>query len=190
MKLKIIKIDKKEWVSFILTLIATLVGVLIAISLTNSGIRSKERQDTIKLLRSANMMATSTSDYSSYLNELIVELSKDTVNYDQESINSIKSLNPIPYPDLLETILSNELISKNVSGFSHNFLFDGLINLRKLAKYESVDYYQKYLEQMELILTFEIEYQKGEINSKELESKSEKGLKKIEDKYSNEVKKE
>ena len=38
------KINKNEWVSFILTLIATLVGVLIAIWLTNSGIRNKEKK--------------------------------------------------------------------------------------------------------------------------------------------------
>jgi len=58
--------------------------------------------------------------------------------------------------------------------------------LRKLTKYETVDYYQKSLEEMILLLDLEIESQKGAINSQEFESKFDIGKKKIEDKYSNE----
>ncbi len=62
-KLKGLHIGKSEWVSFILTLIATLAGVLIAISLTNSRIRNKEKVDTIKLLHTAQLILTNTNQY-------------------------------------------------------------------------------------------------------------------------------
>jgi hypothetical protein len=173
MKFKIIKIDKSEWVSFVLTLIATLMGVLIAIWLTNSGIIKKEKNDTIKLLHTAKLILVNTDTHSRGLNNFILELEKDTVNNNATSIQLTKSTNPIPYPDLLETIISNELISKNISEYSHNYIYSSLINLRKLAKYETADYYQKSLKEMIFLLNLEIEHQKGEINLKDLESKME-----------------
>ncbi len=176
---------KGEWVPFISTLIATLVGVLIAISLTNSGIRNKERDDTIKLLHTAKLILTNTNQYAQSLSNAVIELEKDTITKDNQSIEDLKSSNPIPYPDLLEPIISNELISKNISEFSHNYIFSGLNNLRKLTKYETADYYQKSLEEMILLLDLEIENQKGEIDLQEFESKFEIGKKKIEKKYSN-----
>lgn len=49
-KLINIGIDRNELPSFISTLVATLVGVLIAIWLTDIGIKSKENEDKIHLL--------------------------------------------------------------------------------------------------------------------------------------------
>ena len=186
MKLKGLQIGKSEWVSFVLTLIATLVGVLLAISLTNLGIRNKEKEDTIKLLNTAKLIVTNTNQYAKSLSKTVIELEKDTIANNYQTIEETKSSNPIPYPDLLETLISNELISKYISEFSHNYIYSGLNNLRKLTKYETVDYYQKSLEEMILLLDLEIESQKGAINSQEFESKFDIGKKKIEDKYSNE----
>ena len=168
-KLPKLEISKSEWVSFILTLIATLVGVLIAIWLTNVGINDKEKKDTIKLLNTSKLILENTRQYTSALNNTILNLQN------KETKELTKSLNPIPYPDLLETILSNELISKNMSEYSHNHIYEGIINLRKLARYESVELYLKNLEDLILLLNLEIEYQKGEINSQEFESKFEIG---------------
>jgi hypothetical protein len=184
LKLKGLHIGNSEWISFILTLIATLVGVLIAITLTNSGIRNKEKDDTIKLLHTAKLILTNTNQYAKSLNNTVIELEKDTITNNNQTIEELKSSNPIPYPDLLETIISNELISKNISEFSHNYIYSGLNNLRKLTKYETVEYYQKSLEEMILLLGLEIENQKGEIDSQEFESKFDIGKKKIETKYS------
>lgn len=183
-KSKGIHIGKSEWVSFIMTLIATLFGVLIAISLTNSGIRNKEKDDTIKLLHTAKLILTNTNQYAKNLNNTVIELEKDTITNNNQAIEELKSSNPIPYPDLLETIISNELISKNISEFSHNYIYIGLNNLRKLTKYETVEYYQKSLEEMILLLDLEIENQRGEIDSREFESKFDIGKKEIENKYS------
>ena len=186
MKLKNLYIGKSEWVSFILTLIATLAGVLIAITLTNSEIKNKEKEDTIKLLNTAKLIVTNTYQYAKSLNNAVIELEKDTIANNYQTIEETKSSNPIPYPDLLENLISNELISKYISEFSHNYIYSGLNNLRKLTKYETVDYYQKSLEEMILLLDLEIENQKDEINSQEFKSKFDVGKKKIEDKYSNE----
>lgn len=183
MKIKLIRISKNEWISFILTLIATLAGVLIAIWLTNSGIRNKEKEDTIKLLHTAKLILANTSEYSNNLNKTILEFEQDTVNYTKEKLESVKANNPIPYPDLLETIISNELISKNVSEYSHNSIYNNLINLRKLSQYETAEYYLKLLEEMMLNLDLEIELLKDEIDINELESKFELEKKLIEDKY-------
>ncbi len=179
-----LQISKSDWVSFIMTLIATLVGVLIAITLTNSEIRNKEKEDTIKLLNTAKLIVKNTNQYAKSLASHVIELEKDTITNSNQSIEELKSSNPIPYPDLLETIISNELISKNISEFSHNYIYSGLNNLRKLTKYETVDYYQKSLEEIILLLDLEIENQKGEINSQEFESKFDKGKFEIENKYS------
>ncbi|CAM1369048.1 conserved hypothetical protein [Tenacibaculum litoreum] len=184
MKIKLIRISKNEWISFILTLIATLAGVLIAIWLTNSGIRNKEKEDTIKLLHTAKLILANTSEYSNNLNKTILEFEQDTVNYTKEKLESVKANNPIPYPDLLETIISNELISKNVSEYSHNSIYNNLINLRKLSQYETAEYYLKLLEEMMLNLDLEIELLKDEIDINELESIFELEKKLIEDKYS------
>ncbi len=184
MKLKGLQIGKSEWVSFVLTLIATLVGVLLAISLTNLGIRNKEKEDTIKLLNTAKLIVTNTNQYAKSLSKTVIELEKDTIANNYQTIEETKFSNPIPYPDLLENLISNELISKYISEFSHNYIYSGLNNLRKLTKYETVDYYQKSLEEIILLLDLEIENQKGEINSQEFESKFDKGKFEIENKYS------
>jgi len=184
-KLKGLKINKTEWISFLLTLIATLVGVLIAIWLTNSGVRSKEKEDTIKLLQTANIILVNTNKYSNTLNSSFIKFERDTLNYKKDALEKFKSNNPIPYPDLLEAIISNELISKNISEFSHSRIYTGLINFKKLANYESVKNYQKSLEVMILLLNLEIENQKGEINSQEFVSKFQNGRKRIFDIFEN-----
>lgn len=181
------RISKKEWISFVLTLIATLVGVLIAIWLTNSGIRSKEKEDTVKLLQAARGILANTKLYADNLNKAIVHFEKDSANYPIETIEDIKKGNPIPYPDLLETIISNELVSKNVSESTLTDMYLGLINLRKLADYESVDRYLQSLELLMLSLSLEIDLLKGEINITELEAKFEREEKRIEDSYDIEV---
>ena len=181
-----LQIGKSEWVSFALTLIATLVGVLLAISLTNLGNRNKEKEDTIKLLYTAKLILTNTTQYAKSLNNKVIELEKDSITNNNQTIEDLKSSNPIPYPDLLETIISNELISKNISELSHNYIYSGLNNLKKQTKNETVEYYQKSLEELILLLDLEIENQKGQINLQEFESKFNIGKKKIEDKYSNE----
>ena len=164
-------IGKKEWVSFISTLVATLSGVLIAIWLTNSAIKDKENEDTIKLLQTAKIILSKTSEYSDLLTKKIIEFEKDSIKYSQKKIEFVKQNNPIPYPDLLETIISNELVSKNISENSHNLIYNYIINLRRLAKYKTAEHYIIFLEEMIVILDIEIELLGGKINVTDLEQK-------------------
>lgn len=179
-----IRINKNEWVSFVLTLIATLVGVLIAILLTNSGVKNKEEKDTIKLLHTAKIILLNTNEYSNGLYNTMLEFEKDSIKYTKEKIESLKAKNPIPYPDLLETLISNELVSKNTSEFTHNYIYSNLINLRKLSSYETAEYYSILLDEMITTLDLEIELLKGKIDINELKTKFELKSKEIKNKYS------
>ncbi|CAM1344515.1 hypothetical protein [Tenacibaculum amylolyticum] len=171
-KVKLIKIDKKEWVSFTLTLIATLVGVFLAISLTNSGIKEKEKKDTIKLLQSAKSIVLGTGEYAQSMKEAVDKLVKDSIKYNNdEAIDKLELDNPIPYPEAFETIISNELVAKNVSEFSYNYLFNSILNLRKLTHYNAVTYYKSYLEEIAELLQLEIAYQKGKIEEEDIETR-------------------
>lgn len=135
-------------------------------------------------MHTSKLILLNTSQYFTALNDAILEFEKDTLNNDEAEIKEIKLVNLIPYPDLLETIISNELISKNMSEYSHYYVYSGLINLRKLAKYETIDFYQKSLEEMILLLDLEIEYQKGEINLQDFDAQVKIGKEKIEHKTS------
>lgn len=181
-KLKNIGMDKNQLASFISTLVATLAGVLIAIWLTDSGIKIKEKEDTIKLLQTAKLILTNTSKYSEQLSKRIIAHEKDSINYSQKIIESTKEENPIPYPDLFETIISNELVSKNISEYSHPAIYIALINLRKLANHETIEHYLNSLEKMTVVLDLEIELLKGEINTTDIKtlSKQDKNLRILE----------
>ncbi len=183
-KLKKTKITQSDWVSFILTLVATLFGVLVAIWLTNSEVRKKEKEDTVKLLQTAKRIVNNTFEYSENLNQALLSFEKDTVNYTKESISNLKTNNPIPYPNLLEGIVVNELVSRNISEYSHSSIYNCLINLRKLSSYATVEYYLKTLEEMIAMLDLEIELLNGKIDIQELESKIAVIRKELEVKYS------
>jgi len=178
MKLPILKITKSEWISFVLTLIATLIGVLIAIWLSNSQVKKKEKADSIKLLQTARLIMQDTYRYTNALHNTILEMEQDTsVN----RIENVKSNNPIPYPHLVETIISNDLVSKNISEYSHSAIYINLINAKKIANYDMVACYKNHLEKMILLVSLEIDYLNGKIGSQELESDYESGEVKIED---------
>lgn len=166
--------NKSETLSFISTLIATLVGVLLAVSLSNLENKKKETADTIKLLNTAKNILDGTYNYSNTLSTYIIELEKDS-SYTISRMDDVKLNNPIPYPDLMETIISNELISKNISEFSHNQVYNGLINMKKVCNYNSIKIYKKLLKEQILLLDLEINYQKGELSIDDLSEKFDSG---------------
>ncbi|GET21655.1 hypothetical protein [Prolixibacter denitrificans] len=182
LKLNFIKLSKTEITSFVLTLIATLIGVLLAISLSNSEAAKKEKEDTVKLLNSANIIVKGTSNYTRELDSYITNL-KDTVHVDSTAIRRIEKQNPIPYPDLLESIIANDIVSKNLSQYTHTEIYIYLLNLRKLAAYKSINYYQKSLEELELLLELESKFQEDEINLNQLKKEFAKGRNELAKKY-------
>jgi hypothetical protein len=106
---------KSDILSFVSTLIATLIGVLLAVTLSNIENENKEKSDTIKLLNSASNIIDGTYNYTVGLETYVIELEKDSIQNNDSTIAITKSNNPIPYPDLMETIISNELVTKNLT---------------------------------------------------------------------------
>lgn len=169
LNLKKLRIPKTELRSFILTLIATLAGVFIAISLTNSGIRKKEKEDTIKLLNTSRLILINTKVYSQGLKRTVEKHEKDTTS-SIEIISQMKKDNPIPFPHLLETVVTNEIVSKNISRYSHSQIYAGLLNLKKLADYRTAETYDQALTELIFLMDLEIQYQKGKLDVDEIEN--------------------
>lgn len=176
------KQQKSETLSFVSTLLATLFGVLLAVSLSNKENLKKEKTDTIKLLKSAKNIIDNTFDYTKGLGVYINAIKKDST-YTPSLINKVKLDNPIPYPDLMENIISNEVVSKNISEYSHNFIFSSLINLRKVANYSSINTYKYLLKELEFIVDLEIKYQQKIINESDLEKMYSKEKKLLEKEF-------
>ncbi|WP_196886031.1 hypothetical protein [Aureivirga sp. CE67] len=164
---------KSEVISFISTIIATLIGVWLAITLTNSENDKKEKEDTIKLLQSSINIIDETKDYTEGLNNYFLEIQKDTT-LSKKEIELKKSKNPIPYPYFFETIVSNELFTKNVSEKTHKTVYNLLINMKKISSYNRIEQYKSLLIDLEEIIKLEVLYQKEEIDFEELEQKIDK----------------
>jgi len=169
-KLRGIIIPKTELRSFTLTLIATLMGVLIALILTNLESRKKEKNDTIKLLKTAKFLLIDTKVYSQKLEKAIKEFQSDTLQDNNNIIEEIKKTNPIPFPTILETVLTNEVIFKNISEYSQSQIYKGLINLKKLANYQTLNMYDQSLSHLADLIELEIQFQKNELGINELQS--------------------
>ena len=169
-KLRGIIIPKTELRSFTLTLIATLMGVLIALILTNLESRKKEKNDTIKLLKTAKFLLIDTKVYSQKLEKAIKEFQSDTLQDNNNIIEEIKKTNPIPFPTILETVLTNEVIFKNISEYTQSQIYKGLINLKKLANYQTLNMYDQSLSHLADLIELEIQFQKNELGINELQS--------------------
>ncbi len=112
--------------NFFLTLIATLVGVLLAISITNYEAKQKEKQDIIKLLKSSISSVETCYEYSEELIEYFNKLPKE-----DELKAEFYLKNPPPYPEYLDTFLMQNIVSKNLSGTTLSELNEYLINLKR-----------------------------------------------------------
>lgn len=150
-------------VNFFLTLIATLVGVLLAISITNYETEQKEKLDVIKLLRSTITSVDACYEYSEELIEYFNKLPKN-----DEAKVAFFSKNPPPYPDYLDTFLMQNIVSKNLSGAALNDLNEYLINLKRSRTFNA-PLYLKVLGQTISLLELEIAYQEGTINEEQLD---------------------
>jgi len=157
-----------EITHFISTLLATLIGVLLAVTLSNNANIKKEKEDTVKLLKSANNIIEITYEYTIGLESYILELEGDTTTNDDSIIAVIKEKNPLPYPDLMETIISNELISKNISEFSYIQIDNAIINLKRVREYESINSYKRHLKELMILLELEIDFQNGNLNQESI----------------------
>ena len=149
---------------FIATLLSTLIGVLLAVTLSNNAKIKKEKADAIKLLNSATHIIEMTYDYTVGLESFVLGLEKDSTINNDSIITIIKAKNPLPYPDLMETIISNELISKNISVFTYIQINSVIINLKRVREYERINNYKRSLKELMILLELEIDFQNGNIN--------------------------
>ena len=154
-------------INFFLTLIATLIGVLLAISITDYENKQKEQQDVIKLLNSAITSVDTCYDYSEELIEYFSQLPPD----DGSKLNFYEK-NPPPYPDYLDTFLMQTLVSKNLSGSTLNKLNENLINLKR-SRSHNAQLYLYLLAQTLKLLELEVAFQTGTINQQQLTSQSD-----------------
>jgi hypothetical protein len=155
-------------INFFLTLIATLVGVLLAIMITDYEAEQKEKQDLVKLLRSATAVVETSYEYSEELVEYY-----DTLEDKDPIKETFYAKNSPPYPDYLDSLLTQNLASKNLSQAVLTDLNEQVINLKKTRHYRA-PLYLIVLNQTRDILKLEIQYQQGEIDSVKLQSELDK----------------
>lgn len=150
-----------DGVNFFLTLIATLVGVLLAISITNYEANQQEKQDVIKLLKASQSSVETSLDYSEELVEYYQALDEE------EAKRTFFVKNPLPYPDYLDVFVMQSIVSKNLSGTTLSDLNELLINLKRSQQLGPTSYIAM-LHVTNSLLELEIRYQNEEIDELEL----------------------
>lgn len=150
-------------INFFLTLIATLVGVLLAISITNYDAKQKEKQDVIKLLKSSISSVEKCYEYSEKIIKHFNELPKD----DALRVKFYVKNSP-PYPDYLDIFLMQNIVSKNLSETTLSELNESLINLKKSRTFDAPLYLNVLGHTLQL-LELEVAYQQGQINEAQLD---------------------
>ena len=152
-------------VNFVLTLVATLVGVLLAIAISNHEQDEKEKGDVAKLIRASIHSVETCYEYSEVLLQHYQTESAELVSQED-----FFSKNPLPYPDYLDVFIMQALVSKNLSQASLSDLNELLINLKRSIE-RKPDIYLEMLEQTKQVLLIELLYQNGNIDGSELEQK-------------------
>ena len=155
---------KSEVIPFLSTTLATLIGVLLAVTLSDIQTKKNETEDTIKLLKSAKSTLNLNYEYSKGLVE--------SFNY-LKSSDSISENYSLPYPDLYEKIIQNDVVSKNISEHSLFQINNVLINLKRIPNSDKLDH-ELFLKELKRLLhttSLEIDYQEGNLTLKELELK-------------------
>ena len=152
-------------VNFFLTLVATLVGVLLAIAISNFEENRKEKQDVAKLILASIGSVETSREYSQLLFEHYQSLSTDDVKRP-----TFFTKNILPYPDYLDVFISQTIVSKNLSSAGLSDLNELLINLKR-SKKQTPALYINILNRTEALLQTELRNQQGNIDYQDLELK-------------------
>lgn len=155
-------------VNFITTMIATLVGVLLAIAITNFEEDKKERRDVIKLIGAAEAAIDETQDYGQALIEQATKsIGQNKTDYESE-LDAFYQRNSLPYPEYLDRFVALELVSKQLSQPTLEMLHSYLINLRRaVPRYPRLAILIQ--QQLTQILSLEKAMLQGQISRIELE---------------------
>jgi hypothetical protein len=155
-----------EAMNFTLTVIATLIGVLIAISISVYEENKKEQESVIKFLNAGIDVIRSNLAYTRGLAE-IYNKAPDSLR--QELIEN----NPIPYPDFLEELFRKDLVWQNISQRNLSELNIMMINLKKSDDYRNLAIFTIQLELVIQLLEIEIQFQQNQLDETDLNQKIE-----------------
>lgn len=165
-----------ELFHFVMTIVATLTGVFVAIELSNSRSETEEKQYTVELMRKT------VAEISEINKEL--ELYGSMIEKEGKKSNVLALLfeqNELSYPVVIELMSSDPIILRNISISSlSNFLY-GIRSINKLMdthdKRFTVDAANDYIQEMailEKVIDLEIKFLTKEISKQELEEGQKK----------------
>ncbi len=160
-------------VTYVLTLIATFSGVLLAIAISDFEAAHNEREDLVKVLNAGMAVIDTTTTYS----EALIKISPD--NPDSQDPDFFVK-NPPPYPDFIKASLQQAAITKNLSESCLTLLNTALINLQRAQSRVRSDgdlrLYVHTLKQIKGVIAAEAQYQTGSITQSERETRMTKAL--------------
>lgn len=84
----------------------------------------------------------------------------------------------------METIISNELISKNISEFSYLQLNSAIINLKRVREWERINTYKRFLNELDILLELEIDFQNGDLDLEAMSDRFIEETNKLSQKFS------
>ena len=174
--------------NFLLTMSATFVGVFLALFLSNYESNELEREQVIRLIEVAkDDLHTTAIRGVGIFHTNSDDLTGQSENDTREFIKN----NPLPFPQVFNTIIKSEIILRHISTTTFKYLAGSkenlnkcldTINNRKLPNESSIRtrvfQYEKQLDLAQHFLSLEILLLKGKITHKKL---TEVNLKKIQD---------
>jgi len=149
--------------NFLLTMVATLVGVLLAIAISNYEADKKEQEDVVRLIDASITSIESCAGYTQALLE-----HAENQSLDAQASEQFFLLNPAPYPEYVDVFLAQPVVSKNLSSDGLSDLNGIVINLKRTIT-SKPKVYLELLTQTREVLLVERRYQGGEIDEVELD---------------------
>lgn len=126
--------SKSEFFNFLLTLVATFIGVFLAIDFTNLSEHKKEQKNVMKLLDATILD----------INNCISSTSQ-TVNMASNDIDSLQTkylyiqTNPLQLPKLLQSTVNNEVVLRHLSSHGIQWLNKNTNDLEAIQEQINID---------------------------------------------------
>lgn len=176
-KLEQVRRKHADMFSFAFTLVATFVGVFLAIDLTNKSEKHKERDNVIKLLHASSLEISNTISRT----QTTLSVAIHGVDSMYSSRHHIKN-NPIQLPTLFQTIISNESVLGHLTETGIKVYYNTEGNIQGLVEainkgvafndsilLSTIEVYIKELQFTQKILNLEIAHLEGEIPDDKIE---------------------
>jgi hypothetical protein len=109
-KIEPLKVNYPDFFNFIITLVATFVGVFLAIDFTNKTELTKEKTNVIKLLDACGY-EFDIKNNRTYTTLLILKANLDSTNTIKEHLKN----NPIQISNLFQTLIVNDVVLRHIS---------------------------------------------------------------------------